>query len=205
MPDLRALIGYWGYPAIALVVLLGNLGLPVPEETILGLAGYLVWRGELRLPLVLAAGIGSAVAGDNIGYFLGRRYGQEALARYGHWVRLTPARLGAVRRAVTRYGSLAIFTARFLAGLRFLAGPVAGATGLRFVPFLTANLVGALLYVPLVVGAGYAVGYGFGARLERLRQTVGALEHLVLLAAFFATLLLLGRRVWRARRAGRVG
>lgn len=89
MPDLRALVGSWGYPAIALVVLLGNLGVPIPEETILALAGYLVWRGELRLPIVLAAGIGSAVAGDNFGYWLGRRYGQEALARYGHWVRLT--------------------------------------------------------------------------------------------------------------------
>lgn len=205
MPDLHALLGHWGYLAIALVVVLGNVGLPVPEETVLGLAGYLVWRGELRLPLVLAAGIGSAVAGDNIGYWLGRRYGQEALARYGHWLRLTPARLEAVRRAVTRYGSLAIFTARFLAGLRFLAGPVAGATGLQFVPFLMANLVGALVYVPLVVGAGYAVGYGFGGRLERLRQTVGALEHLVLLAALLATLLLLGRRAWRARRAGEDG
>ncbi len=205
MPDLRGLISHWGYLAVALVVLLGNLGLPVPEETILGLAGYLVWRGELRLPLVLAVGIGSAVAGDNIGYWLGRRYGRAALARYGHWIRLTPARVERVRRVVERYGPVAVCAARFLAGFRFLAGPVAGATGLRVLPFLTANVLGALLFVPLAVGAGYAVGYGFGARLERLRRTVGAIEHLVLLAALLATLLLLGRRVWRARRPGRDG
>ena len=43
--------------------------------------------------------------------------------RYGQWVRLTPARIEATRRFVDRYGAFAIFAARFLPGLRFLAGP----------------------------------------------------------------------------------
>ena len=47
MTDLPQLIGHWGYVAIFVVVVLGNVGLPLPEETILGLAGYLVWRGDL--------------------------------------------------------------------------------------------------------------------------------------------------------------
>ncbi len=68
MPDLGELINHWGYFAIVLVVVLGNVGLPVPEESILVLAGYLAWRGELKLPLVIAVGIISAVMGDNIGH-----------------------------------------------------------------------------------------------------------------------------------------
>ena len=83
MPDLAPLIAHWGYAAIFLFVVLGNLGLPVPEETILALSGYLVWRGELRLPLVLAVGILSAIAGDNLGYWIGRQYGRDAVERYG--------------------------------------------------------------------------------------------------------------------------
>jgi membrane protein DedA with SNARE-associated domain len=100
---------------------------PVPEESILVLAGYLVWQGDIRLPLVLLVGILSAIAGDNLGYWIGRRYGQEAIARYGRWVLLTPARLDAPRRFVTRYGAFGVFAARFIAGLRFMAGPLAGA------------------------------------------------------------------------------
>ena len=73
MPDIGPLLGDWGYLAIFLIVVLGNVGLPVPEETTLILAGYLVWRGELRFPIVLAVGITSAVGGDSLGYWIGRR------------------------------------------------------------------------------------------------------------------------------------
>jgi membrane protein DedA with SNARE-associated domain len=147
VPDTALLIGHWGYLAIFVFVILGNMGVPLPEDTILALAGYLVWQGELRLPIVLAVGIVSAVIGDNIGYRIGRKYGQGAIQRYGHWVVGNSQRLETMRGFVTRYGPLGVFAARFLPGLRFLAGPLAGATGLRFFPFLVANVLGASLYV----------------------------------------------------------
>ncbi len=75
MPDLSPLLAQWGYLAIFVIVALGNIGLPVPEESVLILAGYLVWHGHLRLAGVLVVGVISAVAGDNLGYSLGRRHG----------------------------------------------------------------------------------------------------------------------------------
>ena len=137
MPDVGELIGHWGYPAICLFVGLGNLGLPVPEETILALSGYLVWRGELRWPLVLAVGVISAAAGDNLGYWIGRKHGRSAVERYSHRVLATPERLESV-----------------IPGLRFMASPLAGAAGLRAFPFVVANLLGAAIYVPYAVGIG---------------------------------------------------
>ena len=163
MPDLGGLVTRWGYVAIVLLVLLGNAGLPIPEDAVLALAGYLAWTGRLRLPLVLAIGVLSAVAGDNLGYWVGRRYGRAAIERYHPWVGVTPRRLEAARRLVARYGALGVFVARFVPGLRFMAGPLAGAGGLPVRPFLVANLLGALTYVPLAVTAGYAVAYGLGA------------------------------------------
>lgn len=201
MPDLGELVGHWGYLAIFLFVVLGNVGLPVPEETILALSGYLVWRGKLRLALVLAVGILSAVAGDNLGYWIGRKYGRNAIEHYGRRVLVVPDRLDSVWRFVTRYGSLGVIAARFIPGLRFLAGPLAGAARLRPLPFLLANLLGALLYVPYAVGIGYAVGYGFGGYVERVRHVVGEIEHIVLIAAAILSVALLGRRALRARRA----
>jgi membrane protein DedA with SNARE-associated domain len=124
MPDLSQLIGHWGYLAIFVLVILGNMGVPLPEETILLLAGYLVWQGDLRLPIVLAIGILSAVVGDNAGYWIGRHYGQGAIECYGHWVLGNSKRLESMRGFVTRYGPMGVFAARFLPGLRFMAGPL---------------------------------------------------------------------------------
>jgi membrane protein DedA with SNARE-associated domain len=203
MPDLSQLIGHWGYLAIFLFVVLGNVGLPVPEETILALAGYLVWGGKLRLALVLAVGILSAAAGDNLGYWIGRKYGRDAIERYEHRVLVAPERLDSIWRFVTRHGPLGVFAARFIPGLRSLAGPLAGAAGLRPLPFLVANLLGACVYVPYAVGIGYAVGYGLGQYVERVRHVVGEVEHIVLIAAAILTVALLGRRALRARRGSR--
>lgn len=57
MPDLSGLIAHWGYFAIFLFVVLGNMGLPVPEESILILSGSPVWQQDLRLPIVLVAAV----------------------------------------------------------------------------------------------------------------------------------------------------
>ncbi|MBP1776546.1 MAG: hypothetical protein H6Q86_2556 [candidate division NC10 bacterium] len=200
MPDLRPLIEHWGYVAIFVFVILGNLGIPVPEESILVMAGYLVWQGELRLPLVLLVGIFSAISGDNLGYWIGRRYGQAAVVRYGRWVRLTPARLDATRRVVTRYGAVAVFAARFIAGLRFLVGPLAGSTGLPPFGFVTANILGALLYVPTMVAAGYGLAYGLGDYVQKFERVAGRVEHVVLFGAILGTAGALGLRALRVRR-----
>lgn len=199
MPDLGPLISHWGYLAIFLFVILGNLGLPVPEESILVLAGYLIWQGQLRFPLVFVVGVFSAIAGDNLGYWIGRRYGREAIERYGQRVRLTSARIEATRRFVTRYGAFGVFVARFVAGLRFMAGPLAGSTGLRPLPFVIANALGAMVYVPTMVAAGYAVGYGLGDYVKQFERVVGRIEHVVLAAAILVTAGLLGWRILRAR------
>ena len=198
MNDLHGFVGHWGYVAIFVVVVLGNVGLPVPEETILALAGYLVWRGKLRLSFVLAVGIVSAVVGDNIGYWLGRRYGQTAMPRYARWVLGHPERLETMKAFVGRRGPVAVFVARFVPGVRFTAGPLAGALGMRFGSFLIANVAGAVVYVPVVVGAGYAVGYGFGSYVERLRYVMGEVERIVLVVVLLGILGLVAVRIVQA-------
>src|SRR5689334_21255851 len=188
MPDLTGLIETWGYVAVSLVVVFGNIGLPLPEETVLVVAGYLVCVGRLRWPPLLAIGIASAVIGDNIGYWIGRRFGGAGLERLAP--RLGIERLARAERFVARYGAFAVFVARFIAGLRVLAGPLAGAMGLPFGRFFLANLCGALLFVPYAVGLGYAIAYGFGPYVEELHHVLGGAERavlivLVLLVAWF--------------------
>ncbi len=195
--DPATLLAHWGYVAVFVLVILGNAGVPVPEETVLLLAGYLVWRGELQLHILLAVGFTSAVMGDNIGYWLGRRFGKGALQRHAHWILGHPERLETMQRFVARRGATAVFVARFVPGLRFTAGPLAGALGLPAWSFLAANVLGAALYVPLTVGAGWAIGYGLDDYVERLRRVVGNVERVVLLAAVASAGALIA---WRAAR-----
>ncbi len=206
---LRALIGHWGYLAIFAFVVLGNVGVPVPENSVLWVAGYFVWKGKLRLPLVLLVGIVAAVAGDNLGYWIGRRYGLPAVERYGHRARLTPVRLEAMRRFVQRFGPFGVFIARFITGLRFMAGPLAGSMGLAPRAFFLANLLGAVCYVPIMVGAGYAVGYGFRRYLRGALLEENRLENVLLLGAVGLLLLVLVYRAvqdrWRKRSPGPPG
>lgn len=200
-PDIGPLLGQWGYLAIFLIVILGNVGLPVPEETTLVLAGYLVWRGELNWLVVAAVGIMAAVAGDNAGYWIGRRYGGGLLDRLRQLVRVSPERFERMRRFVIRHGPRAVFVARFITGLRFLAGPMAGAMGLGLRPFVVANVLGAVVFVPLCVGAGYAVGVGLGDYVERARRILGEAEHILLGAAVLAIGAVLLLRILRPFRA----
>lgn len=199
------LIAHWGYLALFLLVVLGNIGLPVPEETILVLAGYMCWRGELHLLVVLVIAVVSAVGGDNIGYWLGHRWGRASLERHASWLLGHPDRLAMMQDFVTRRGALAVFIARFVPGLRFMAGPLAGALGMPFPRFFVANLLGAVTYVPIVVGLGYGIGYGLGEYVEQLRRLGHNVEGLVLVVALVFFGFLLARRLLRSRHAGGSG
>jgi membrane protein DedA with SNARE-associated domain len=198
VPDLSALLEHWRYPAIFAVVILGNIGLPVPEETVLALGGFLAQRGELHLPTVIAVGVLAAIVGDNIGYWLGRRYGRKALERYGRHIWIGPDRLEKVSALIARYGGFAVFAARFVVGARFLAGPVAGVMGMPPRTFIVANTLGALVYVPYAVGLGYAVSYGAGHIIERF---VGGAERVIVVAIALVALAFIVERLLRRRRA----
>ena len=193
MAEISQLATHWGYFGIFAVVILGNVGLPVPEETVLAVAGYLVWSGRVQLVPVLIVAIVSAVAGDNLGYWLGRRYGRTAVERYSRWL-LTPARVAKAESFVRRYGALAVCVARFVGGLRFLAGPLAGAVGLPVLSFLRGNVLGAVLFVPYAVGIGYAIGYGLGAHIARVQHALGGVAQVVL---FSAIVLIVALVAWR--------
>lgn len=193
-------VSHWGYAAVFALVILGNAGVPVPEETVLIVAGFLVWRGQLRMDLVLAVGLVSAVLGDNLGYWVGRRFGRAALERHAHWILGHPERLGAMQAFIARRGALAVFVARFVPGLRFTAGPLAGALGLAAWPFLAGNVLGAAVYVPTMVFGGWALGYGFGDYVEPLRRFVGSVEQAALWLVVIAAAALLA---WRIIHVGR--
>src|SRR3989442_9740282 len=91
-----------------------------------------------RLPWVLSVGVVSAAAGDNIGYWIGRRYGAGMLERFPRLFPEPPNRLDSSGGSVSRPGPLGAFSPHLIPGLPFLPGPLAGLFGLGFFPFTPA-------------------------------------------------------------------
>jgi membrane protein DedA with SNARE-associated domain len=184
-------IEHFTYLGLFVVLLLCGLGLPVPEDVALLAGGYLVHRGVVRYPITLAVSLVGVVAGDNSLYFLGRRVGGGLLTYFGLGRPGSRDQVERLQAFMKRHGHLAIFYARFLAGLRALIYLSAGSLGVPPTRFLLYDLLGALISVPVVVSLGYI----FGGQIERTVAYVGGVEKLVwivvlLCLAIYATRLL---------------
>jgi membrane protein DedA with SNARE-associated domain len=148
----------WGYIGIFVFVFAGNLGLPVPEESVVLAAGFLAGRAILSLKAVILVAFLSAVFGDNFGYLLGRTGGRQVLLRVtgsSTWLRCRYLRFKSFFEA---HGNKTIFLARFIAGLRFVAGPLAGAMRMPFWRFFGWNISGAAVWCTMVVYLGFILG-----------------------------------------------
>src|ERR671927_1126073 len=118
MDKVLSLIEHYGYLVILFGVMLESMGVPLPGETILIAAGIMVQRGHLDLGDAIVYGILGAVAGDQIGYWVGREGGRPFILRWGRYVLITPERLQHAEEFFERHGGKAVFLARFIAGLR---------------------------------------------------------------------------------------
>jgi membrane protein DedA with SNARE-associated domain len=191
---LRAFLVRDGYWAVALVLLLENAGLPVPGETTLLLASFLAFsEHRLRLHYLILVGILAATVGDNLGFFIGHYGGLPMLDRYRETFRLHQKTILRGEQLFARYGAATILISRFIAGMRVIAGPLAGVLRMPWRRFLIFNFLGAALWVSAVSLAGYFSGEHwdqFASLLEDLN--LGAFAALALLAVLF-----LLWRLWR--------
>jgi membrane-associated protein len=186
------LIAY-GYWAVAGSLLLENAGLPVPGETILLLASFLAYSERtLALPTIIVVATIAAVTGDNLGYWIGHRGGRSLLERYQHLLRISPRTIERGERLFQRYGATTIFFARFIAGLRIVAGPLAGVLGMDWRKFVLWNFLGAMVWVSVIA----AIGYFLGSNWDLLVRVVKHLHVSGIVLAAVAVLLLW----WRRRR-----
>jgi membrane protein DedA with SNARE-associated domain len=152
------LLGRWGYGVIFAGMLLENAGLPLPGETLTLLGGYAAGSGQMSLFGVIAAAASGAILGDNIGYWVGRRFGWDLMLRLGLWLRQSPEQMELLRQRFLRHARASVLLGRFVAVLRILAGPMAGAVGMPYGRFLVCNVSGALLWSISMVSLAWLGG-----------------------------------------------
>ena len=193
MPEwLADLFARYGYAVVFVGVFLENTGLPVPGETALLAGAAMAHFGRLSLPWVVVTAVGGAVLGDNLGFFVGRRYGRALVERFGSRLDLTRARLRQFDRFFERHGGRTVFIARFVTGLRVFGALLAGASGLPWPTFIFYNAAGAIAWSTAIAIAGYSLAYSW----ETLERWIGR-SGLIALAVVGAVLVI---SVVRARR-----
>lgn len=195
---LRNAVVQYGYWAVGAALLLENAGVPVPGETILLLASFLAFsQHDLRLAWIIVVATVAATLGDNLGFALGYYGGRPLLVRYQSLFRIKNTIIERGEELFAKYGAVTVFLARFVFGMRIIAGPLAGVLRMSWRKFLIFNFLGAVVWVSVISGAGYL----FGRHWNQLEE---ALKRADIVAVVFV--LLVGGYVWwRNRRRGEAG
>jgi membrane protein DedA with SNARE-associated domain len=192
--DLSALIAAYGYP----VVFAGAL---LEGETILVLAGVAAHLGYLSLAKVIAAAALGGFLGDQLYFFLGRRYGLAALDRFPAAKAVAPR----VEALVVRHRRLVVPALRFAYGVRTVGPIVVGASGMSALEFAALNALGALAWAVLFGGAGYLFGQAVIAFLGKARVVEEALFVAAAVITVIAVLVYRRRRRRAAQGTGAAG
>jgi membrane protein DedA with SNARE-associated domain len=193
---LRNAVVQYGYWAVAGILLLENAGVPAPGETVLLLASFLAYsEHELQLGWIIVVATIAATVGDNLGFALGYYGGRPLLDRYQALFRIHPKNLARGESLFARFGAATVFFARFVFGMRIIAGPLAGVLRMSWRKFLIFNFLGAAVWVTVISCAGYLFGQHWHVLEEYIKRLDVVVVILVLLGAAWYW--------WKSRRDNR--
>lgn len=183
----------YGYATVLLLTFLETsafLGLVAPGETIVVLCGFYAFRGVLDPWAVGALATAGAIAGDQVGYLLGRKYGHGLVTRFGKYVFFDQKRLIATERYYDRHGGKTVFLGRFMALLRSFGPVVAGISRMKYTTFLSWSVVSCVLWAATFT----VLGYFFGKSWELIEEYLGWGGALAFLVGIVAVLWFLHRK-----------
>jgi membrane protein DedA with SNARE-associated domain len=194
---LQEFVNNFTYLGVFAVLLLGSLGVPIPEEMPIIAAAVMSHESIVRWWLALPVCLLGVLSGDMVLYWVGRRWGEQVL----HWrmarLVLSPAREQWLKVAYRRHALKTVVTARHVMGLRAAAFLTAGSARVPFWKFVAADAGAALVGVPLAFG----LAYFFTDQIKAIMANVHRGERWLGLAGILTllTLLVVGRWRWQRR------
>jgi membrane protein DedA with SNARE-associated domain len=177
------------------LLMLGIVGLPIPDETLLMFTGYLIFKHELQPLPAFAAGFLGSICGITVSYALGRMLGLYLVTRLGHFLHIEPEALEQVRAWYERKGKYGLVISYFIPGIRHLAAYVAGSSRLSLPVFATFAYLGGLLWSSSFISIGYVLG-------DEWEQMSVALHRFLLIGAGVITVVIAIGFILMRRRAG---
>jgi len=183
-------ITQYGYFAIFFLLVFGIVGLPVPDETLLTFTGYLVFKGNLSLPLALCAALAGSLCGITISYTLGRTLGMKVIYRYGRYIRLKEEHVMKAHAWFQKVGHWSLTFGYFVPGVRHVSAFAAGMSAVEARHFALFAYSGGVLWVSAFI----SLGYFLGERWESVEKNV---ERYFTSVAAGLAIVLVGYLVWR--------
>jgi membrane protein DedA with SNARE-associated domain len=183
MLESTTFINHFPYLGIFLLLILGGMGLPFPEDTTLILSGFLIAQGITQpLPTLLIVYLGLLMTDFSL-YLAGKKYGRRVIEHKRLQKIISHDRLSKLEEKFRKWGILVVFFGRHLLGVRAQVFLSAGVMRMPAIKFLMADAASAILTVTLMVGIGYLGGNS----IEALKKDMTRIEHVavVLLILLF--------------------
>jgi len=188
MDTLLIWISHYGYLGIFSLLVLGIIGLPVPDETLLTLSGFLIYKGTLHwIPTFLSAYLGS-ITGISVSYAIGSTFGHHLLKKYGHYIHITEERLQKAHNWFEKIGRWALLFGYFIPGIRHVIAIIAGTSELQIWEFALFAYTGGLLWTATFLSVGYFFGDNWSIVLETVNHHIILLTIAVLIILLFVFL-----------------
>lgn len=152
------LIRDYGYAVVGIIIFLECMGIPVPGETSLIMGGVAASLGYLNLPAVIIVSMVAAVAGDNLVYLVGKKFGRRIIKRFEHFPIFHYRHIERVEKFFKKHGNKTVFIGRFIAVVRTYAAVFAGIFDMHYPTFFFYNLTGGITWAITFGVVGYAIG-----------------------------------------------
>ncbi len=147
-----------GYFGIFAMMFLESSFVPFPSEVVMVPAGYLVYKGEMNLYIVLACGIFGSLAGALFNYYLAIKYGRGFLLKYGNYLFIDEQKLKKMENFFTNHGHISTFSGRLIPGVRQYISFPAGLAKMNLTQFSIFTSLGAGIWMSILTYIGYVIG-----------------------------------------------
>jgi len=179
-------IGDMGYLGIFLLMFLESTFFPFPSEIIMIPAGYLAYKGEMNIYIVILVGILGSLGGALLNYYLAQSLGRKLILKYGKYFFIKEETLDKLDIFFTKHGEISTFTGRLIPGIRQLISLPAGLARMNLTTFSLYTSLGAGIWVVVLVAVGYLVGSNEELISEYLKSaTLIALVSVVFITTFY--------------------
>lgn len=151
-------IGHLGYPGIVALMFLESSFFPFPSEVVIPPAGYLAWKGQMNLIVVIAAGIAGSILGGLFNYWIAVKWGRPFFERFGKYFFVTPESLDKADVFFAKHGHISTFTGRLLPVIRQYISLPAGLARMPLWPFCLYTALGSGIWCVILALVGYFLG-----------------------------------------------
>ena len=178
-------VGSLGYIGIFIMMFLESSFFPFPSEVVMIPAGYLIFKGEMNIYIVLFCGIAGSLSGALFNYFLAVKFGRKFLVKYGKYFFISEETIIKMEVFFKSHGHISTFSGRLIPAVRQYISFPAGLARMNLATFSIYTTLGATIWVVILTLLGYFLGDNQALIKEYLRYIIVTVLFLLVILGFW--------------------